>query len=365
MAAGELLRTGAIASATVLVPRISLRDHEWPEAFRKFGYAAALSHITFACFQTAHRWKTHTADLLIVDECHMSLADKFYRLYGIIQYKYLLCLTGTLPEDPDMLERLEALAPVVSRCSMQRAEQLGIIARDTTVNLGVPLTEEEQVVYDAMMVNYRELVDKLGGGDASIAYQLALDNIGNYENDEIRALSRSLLQVVRDRKLFLSNTTNKRAVALGMARYFKDKRIFLFCEDIAAAEDYAKQLGPQAVVYHSEMSPKERKRTLALFREGRKRIIVSVRALNVGVDVPDADLGIAVAGSSKSSDDTQRRGRVKRFEHGKRALYYNLYALGTQDERWVSKRTKKVFHVKWQQYIPGEDLGALLRQALA
>jgi len=366
VAAGELLRTGRIASATVLVPRISLRDHEWPEAFRKFGYEHALQHITLACFQTAYRWRRHRTGLLIVDECHMSLADKFYKMYQHIEYTYLLCLTGTLPED-DMLERLEHYAPVISRCNMRRAEQLGIIARDTTINLGVPLSGKERPVYEALQRRYDEMVELLGAGDASLAYQYAQANIGNYDDLDARRLARTFLDIIRERRTFLANTKFKGFIARKLLERYSDKRAFVFCEDIAYAEAFTKELcdaGMQATIYHSMMKPKERRATLQAFRDGKHRIIVSVRALNVGVDVPDAELGIAIAGSSKSADDTQRRGRVKRFEEGKSALYYNLYVVGTQDERWVTKRTKHVGGLLWQQYIPGENLPIVLSAAV-
>jgi len=51
---------------------------------------------------------------------------------------------------------------------------------------------------------------------------------------------------------------------------------------------------------------------LNLFKEGKLRALVSAQVLNEGLDVPDAEVGIVVAGSKGEREHVQRVGRVLR-----------------------------------------------------
>ena len=101
------------------------------------------------------------------------------------------------------------------------------------------------------------------------------------------------------------------------------------------------------------MKLKEKREALKSFGDGRtkKRVISSVKALNAGLNVPDCSLGICCAGSSKALDGIQRTGRTLRLREGKTALYINLYVRGTQEVKWVRKRTKDDFQAEWIESI--------------
>ena len=89
------------------------------------------------------------------------------------------------------------------------------------------------------------------------------------------------------------------------------------------------------------LKPQIERQFLLHFLLDYKRIISSVKALNVGFNVPDCSLGICAAGSSKALDNIQRRGRTVRLQEGKTAIYVNLYVKGSQEVKWVRKRTQK------------------------
>ncbi len=132
---------------------------------------------------------------------------------------------------------------------------------------------------------------------------------------------------------------------------FKDRKSIVFAESIKFANDLQSSMGHRAVIYHSKMSKKLRTQALRAFEidESGVRTICSVRALNVGFNVPEASLGICASGNSKWLDQVQRNGRVTRYVEGKQAIYINLYAYNTQEAKWVYKRTSKInpMHVKW------------------
>jgi superfamily II DNA or RNA helicase len=76
---------------------------------------------------------------------------------------------------------------------------------------------------------------------------------------------------------------------------------------------------------------KERTSVLERFQEGRLRALVSARVLNEGIDVPDAEVGIVVAGRLGEREHVQRVGRVLRPREKKSALVYELLVAGTAE----------------------------------
>ena len=71
------------------------------------------------------------------------------------------------------------------------------------------------------------------------------------------------------------------------------------------------------LIYHSNMPDDERERTL-LFFERHPSIIVSIRCLDEGVDIPVVDGALILASSTNPRQYIQRRGRVLRKAKGKR-----------------------------------------------
>src|SRR5215510_1625984 len=85
-----------------------------------------------------------------------------------------------------------------------------------------------------------------------------------------------------------------------------------------------------------------RPRTLRLqrFEGGRYKAIVTSRALNEGVDVPEASVAIILGGSGSAREHTQRLGRILRQRANKLAVLYEITAGGTM-ETGVSRRRRQ------------------------
>ncbi len=73
-----------------------------------------------------------------------------------------------------------------------------------------------------------------------------------------------------------------------------------------------------------ETPARERKEILDRFREGRYRAVIASDVLNEGVDVPDANVAVILAGSASRREYVQRLGRILRPREGKRAILYEL-----------------------------------------
>jgi superfamily II DNA or RNA helicase len=98
--------------------------------------------------------------------------------------------------------------------------------------------------------------------------------------------------------------------------YSLNGRWIVYCEDedqldLVAEEIKRKQKNMIVLKYHSKMSPENRDRALQYF-ESNPSIIISIRCLDEGLDIPSADGAIILASSTNPRQYIQRRGRVLR-----------------------------------------------------
>jgi superfamily II DNA or RNA helicase len=120
-----------------------------------------------------------------------------------------------------------------------------------------------------------------------------------------------------------------------LARHAADRTILF----TARAED-AYRIAENELVpaITGEVRTRERERILRDFQDGRIRAIVSARVLNEGIDVPDARVAIVVGGTLGAREHVQRIGRVLRPAPDKEAVAYEIFTVGTVDERRAFSR---------------------------
>jgi len=80
-----------------------------------------------------------------------------------------------------------------------------------------------------------------------------------------------------------------------------------------------------AGIYHSKMPVKERLASISEFKDGKINVLVACRALDEGFDVPAAETGIIVAGTSSVRQWIQRMGRILRKSPSKE--YSKIYVV--------------------------------------
>ena len=69
------------------------------------------------------------------------------------------------------------------------------------------------------------------------------------------------------------------------------------------------------------------------FRLGDTRILIACKAIDEGVDVPDASIGIILSGTSTQRQRVQRLGRIIRQKTGKEsALLYYLHIMESSED---------------------------------
>ncbi len=89
----------------------------------------------------------------------------------------------------------------------------------------------------------------------------------------------------------------------------------------------------------SETGGAERRGILERFRDGTYSRVVAANVLDEGVDVPDANVAVVLAGSGSEREFTQRLGRILRPKSdGGRALLYEVVSQETAEERVADRR---------------------------
>ena len=146
------------------------------------------------------------------------------------------------------------------------------------------------------------------------------------------------LNAVKQRRSLLINAQNKIKAIQEITELLPNRKTLVFCESI----DFAKEVNdllPKSTIYHSKVNKKIKDASLEQFKNGEINTMISVKALNAGLDIPDCSLGIIASGNSKTIDDVQRVGRVIRVNEDKEnSIIINLFVKNTQDEIWLQKR---------------------------
>ncbi len=103
-------------------------------------------------------------------------------------------------------------------------------------------------------------------------------------------------------------------------------RILIFTESRAAAYDVSRRFLIPSVT--ADIDGDEREVYLRAFATGHCRALVTARALEEGIDLPEANVAVILAGRKKRNVDTiayiQRRGRILRKRAGKEAIVYEV-----------------------------------------
>jgi superfamily II DNA or RNA helicase len=131
------------------------------------------------------------------------------------------------------------------------------------------------------------------------------------------------------------------------------QRGLIFHEQIARAEAIASLLdrrGVRVALYHSKLGPSIRRRNLELFKFGQVTKLVTCRALDEGLNVPDAEVAIIAASTTSNRQRIQRFGRVLRVTEGKQAATVcTLFATDHERKRLEEEAAdlREVADVKW------------------
>ena len=265
--------------------------------------------------------------MLIADECHrfaspanaLSLTGKHRATLGLSatparQYDDL-CETVLVP----------ALGPVFFEYDYTQALADGVIVPFDLVNVEASLTDTEQKKYDEATRDIARTFQAVSAGKAS---------------------RETLRRKLQRRSRLVASARHRGPVAVRLAESARGSRMLIFHEQIDAAEQIARMLTERqfnATLYHSKISPEVRRDNLRLYRRGMFDVLVTCRALDEGLDVPETDVAIIASSTASVRQRIQRLGRVLRPAANKaRARIYTIYTTPPEEERLVKEAQRLV-----------------------
>ena len=291
-----------------------------------------------------------TSVMLLVDECHRAGAPEHRKVLATPS-AYRLGLSATPqrddtdedgqiePYDVSVLGR--QLGHIVYRFDLAAARAIGWLPDYTLNHHGVGLSDDERSEYERLSRRVDDAADRLreSGRSTAAARTLAAGS------GPLAEAARDYVSATSGRKDLLYRATQRTRVAALLARAELTRRpatrMILFHERVDQAVELwtaikATVPEPERVVLeHSRLGARERRAALERFASGDANVLVSVRSLIEGIDVPEADVGISVAASSSVRQRVQSLGRVLRrtFDGStKQASMHLLYVTETVDE---------------------------------
>lgn len=297
------------------------------------------------------RFKT----MLIADECHHYITAPVFSNLLRYPFDYTLGLSATVESPIDW--RVQGLGEIVYEYGFTRAWEEGLIPSFDLVNCTSCFTTEEKADYLKLTKEIKE--------QFATVMELYGDQIWRLEDEHLFRKLKQLMRIDEDtddpniRRLFImlfkraaichraKNKIHTALMLILLMLKYKKKVLVYFerIESLDQSRDLAREMicllnrqletfgAPWCKVYHSEMGVDERRSVLEEFRQPGAKALLSCRALDEGLDIPEVDCAIIAASTQSRRQRIQRIGRVLRKTNGpKRSTIITLYVEGAGDE---------------------------------
>lgn len=284
-------------------------------------------------------------DLLIVDEVHKCLANTLIKIFTLVKYKMILCLTATLVRVDGMHTYLLQFCPVVDTISKEEAIENGWISsyKEYKVLLDVDLTDYQEYntkFYEAFSFfdyDFNLCQSMLGANgwknkESFIKQRCPDPNKQKEYRKQVTAMIYQFSHYLQKRKQFIANHPKKIEITNKIISHFLDRKCITFSSTVKMAEklDYGK-------VYSGKDSGKKGRAKLDDFLQPGPAVIHSIYKLNEGFNCPEASIGVILGFDSSQTKKEQRLGRLLRIFEGKsEAKIFTLVLRGTVEERWFT-----------------------------
>jgi superfamily II DNA or RNA helicase len=347
----RFLREFADVRFIILVPTITLLDQWYVSLQEDFGVPDA----DIACFSSQEKpanaarinilvintGRTLVRKLaakhpcfLIVDECHRAGSPENAKaLAGDFAATLGLSATPVREYDDGFQQYVvPSLGPVIFEYDYVQAFNDKVITPFDLINVQIDFLPREKEEYDKLTRR------------AAVLFKKA-----KADPDADRKLNR----VLQMRAGVSAQARMRIPVAAKIAEEHRSVRTIIFHERINSATtlyEILKQRNHSVCLYHSRLSPSWRRDNLRLFRQGVFDVLVSCRALDEGMNVPETAIAVIASSTASHRQRIQRLGRVLRPSRGKdKAVIYTLFATIQEEKRLQNEadRLEGVASVMW------------------
>ncbi len=347
----RLLEDKPDARVLIVVPTLALRD-QWvldiqegigasSDEIYSHGYDSKLldSHRIAVMVINSARTKSEEVCsegdwMLIVDECHRAASEENRKS---MRGRWIATLGLSATPERQYDEWFEEflipnLGSIIAEYDYVQAKKDGVIVDFELRNYKAPLTDGE-----------KEKMSKLS---RSIAQERRrLESSGLQTSD-------FLLNLLMKRARISQRAENRIPLAIAICKQHIGKRILIFHEYIESADQIVRILdesGFRVAAYHSKIGDQMRLSNLKMYRDGMIDVLVTCRALDEGLNVPNTEVGMIVSSTKSTRQRIQRMGRVLRTAKNKDlGIIISMFTSHEQDSLVEeSKKLEEVSSIKW------------------
>ena len=306
------------------------------------------------------------AVLLICDECHHYGSKENRKIFcGItpnIKNYYTLGLSATPYCEGFQTVLNPSLGEVICRYGHEDALNDKIIAPFIFEQIAVSFNGAEAESYARLSLEISAAYKKLFAGHRKLPELPFSDFFSalNRLRDRGDELSERLFDLLMWRKRLVLEAESRICCAEKLVEALpEDNRVIIFCERISQTEAIYSSLENrfrgQIGKYHSDRASELNRRDMSAFKSGTIRIMAACKALDEGIDVPEADVAIVLSGTAMERQHIQRLGRILRrgTDADKLGVLYYLYVRrSSEDSRYLPDAADRNINVdlKYSQH---------------
>jgi len=329
-------------SIIILVPTLTLLDQWYISLLEEFNVqeseiacfssqekSKSLKPINIFLINTGRKYlpkiKSFENYFLIVDECHRSgSAINSNTLKGNYAATLGLSATPKREYDDGFLRYIKPnLGDIIYEYDYKEALKDGVISPFELKNVEISFVGQEEKHYLKINKRLKLLLYK-------------------YEKD--KSLGNSIKNCLIQRSRISSSALMRIPVTIKITEQFRMERLIIFHESIQAANEIAELLRKRKYpvsLYHSGISPILRRNNLQLYKRGIYNILVTCKALDEGMNVPETTIAIISSSTASIRQRVQRLGRVLRPAKGKqKATIFTLYITDQEKRRLIEEYQK-------------------------
>jgi superfamily II DNA or RNA helicase len=311
-------------------------------------------------------------DFIIIDEIHHLAAEESAHLIPLMHGKRVLGMTSTLDRSDerevlvlygtDDLEKAkgsyvaEQSIPVVYTLKLIEAVKQGVVANVEMITRGVQMHCTCEHVRMGWKSDYSKKMSEFGhskdcerGRILEMSEEISklwgmLHPKDMLDLRKMGGAGMKCISLIQKRKKAFSMGYNKPPEVLKIIQEHPNERVLVFCEaidGIVAAKKYLEAFGVRCELYHSKMKPFEKKKMFDDWRDGKFPVLLSVRALDEGINVPECKVAIVIASGRGRRQWIQRIGRILR-KTGKMAQLYIVYLLETGESDFPKQAARLI-----------------------
>ena len=249
--------------------------------------------------------------LLVVDECHWAGSPTSSRLFEA-PTDYTLGLSATPERTDGGLEELliPHLGPIVFRYTLRQAMDDGVVSEIVAKHRFFDLMPADQRRVDMLLNRLTEVRQQAQLPECRRPVSDSMNSFSASASTRVSGITGRMLRCLR-----LAHGRVETAVTTIQSEELRHRTTIVFNETIRQAEqigDALRAAGYRFAVEHSKLPSATRQAALDRFAAGAVSALVTVRALDEGIDIPDADTALIVSGSLQVRQRAQRIGRIAR-----------------------------------------------------